>query len=388
MTVKKGGRPAGWKIDPVPLRQRMKVLAWTIERTSLMARRQGETLSASAIRQALRRSSTSTETVYVLGTVLGLTPREFVIDATYPAEEAKRIERRIGHPRPRIRTNHKPGILSSEVSRPQQDVKNVLVSATISERLLEAKSPPSLLEAVRSTVLFPSLNDAHKDTPFAPNMDYNHFIQLGVVLMIQEAGEAAPLVVGYNRSPGLNPVSYVHTQGLSILCTTGFVHGLGHMADLDMHEWIHQASTSPEEGERILLGGDDPSLLRLLAHRLDLTGRQYTLEPLGIVTNDQRHAAGNSGGGGDNRRVYTQYVFRLTVKLPDATNDLPSILRSIVLPPEEPVALRLDGAMESCLVDPHGRANLMDVLAWRALLDNANHHRESSTTFMRRFEVV
>jgi hypothetical protein len=255
-------------------------------------------------------------------------------------------------------------------------VKNVLRCQTTSEALLAGK-PPSLLAAIEASVLFPALGDSHKDTPFVPEFDYNHFVQLSVVVTVRPAGADHPFVVGYCRTPGMMPFSYVHTQGLAILWTTGFLHGLGHTADLDMHEWVLLAQQSPKQAAEAFMGTDDPVLLRLLGHRLDLSGHKWTISPLGVVANDQRSPTV--------RRVYSQYVFRVDVNLPDAPREIGPTLRELVIGPEQPVQLDWHDDRDERFVNGKGQPNLMDIVTWRALRGEAEHVAEGSAVFARPF---
>ena len=385
MARKKTGRPRGWRFDVELVRRRMEALVLTTARMALEAGRaglcpHGRPITESGLNEALRVGRTSKDTLVILCRLLALKPSALITDPQFPRNEAVELERQLNRTRRISIEDDATALARPGTLQPRQDLKNVLRSAHTRDALLNGQ-PPSLREAVLDSVLFPALDDAHKDLPFVPGTDYNHFIQLALVVPVWFAGDEQPVVLGYHRSPTILPYTYVHTQGVSLLWTTGFLHGLGQMADLDMHEWIELTGTqSPAEAQAAFLDGSDPTILRLLEHRLCLAGHQRTIRPLGVVTNDQR--------GQGKARVYTHYVFRCDLKLPDTPADRMLVLADLIAGREQPVPLHWNDHRDQRFRSANGRPNLMDIVVWRGLTGDGSRHEEGRAQFGRRFAVA
>ncbi|MEM9108477.1 MAG: hypothetical protein AAGC72_00445 [Planctomycetota bacterium] len=251
-----------------------------------------------------------------------------------------------------------------------QDKKNIIKDLATSRALITATGVPSLFESIYNSATFTPIDDAHKDKPFVPGMDYNHFLMIGAVLIINTPQKK--VAIGYHRSPNSDALAtYKHVDGLSILWATGFEFNLKETMDLDMWDWMNLVSQSPEQAEDAFIGKDDPTLLRLLSHKLTLTSGHCSIRPLCVITNDQRSKTKN--------RVYSQYVFAIDITSPTThakrngkADPLDKLMGQIIQKPDRSIAVAFKPDSQDYFKNAKGRVNKMDVAAWQRL------HRRAS----------
>ncbi|MBL9085003.1 MAG: hypothetical protein JNK76_24580 [Planctomycetales bacterium] len=237
--------------------------------------------------------------------------------------------------------------------KPQQDIKVAVNDAGVRERLLTGRNLPSFWEAFDATAMVTTVDDAHKDHPLFPGATYNHFLQPSVVVTLNWKNQSVPLACHRTTAPSL-PYN-VHTTGLAILFAADPCH---HLKNGCFTEWLSFARRKPKEAASSLLRGSQAILSEILKKTIDLRMHKPSLEPLCVITNDQRD--------GKNNRVYTQFVFRATVAVADGNVD------RFIGNFQTKRPLQFCRLAESCdplqaFVSASGRPNLMDQLAWSVL---------------------
>ena len=329
----------------------------------------GVRVGISSIRGALSQGKASPNTIRAFAVVLKLPPIDFVVDAETHADVLAAIEAAVSI-RGRQRIHGKGRTVSpQDPMRCIQDKKNLIRDPGVSRRLIKGIGVPSLFEAVYESVIFTPIDDAHKDQPYVPGMDYNHFLMIGAVLVVN--GQEGKSAIGYHRSISHLKGTYKHTRGLSILWATGYEFNLKETLDQDMWNWMRGASESPDEAQDAFIGKKDPALLRLLSHKLNLAPATCSISPLCVITNDQQHSR---------PRVYTQYVFRIEVTPRGKRRSIDQIMAEIVQEPDQSAAVAYKPDVQSQFVDHNEQANLMDVAAWQRLHSHKHWRRPSGIT--------
>lgn len=266
---------------------------------------------------------------------------------------------------------------------PKQDVKNVIRSEDLSQRLLAGESP-SLVQALRESAMFTPLNNDHKDIPFVPGSSHNHFLQLTAVVSLHDLGADQRYLLANIRDPGVSgPLMprFTHTKGLSILWTTGFFCGLKHSPAGDLDQWLSHVLAGQLTATHDFEGHDARLLRNLLGHRLRLGGYSRTTRPLGIITRDQRSA--------DRNRVYTHYTFEVEIRFSETKVDWQLMVDRLVVGPEKPRLVPAVDQVEQVLTNDRGRPLVMDLLAWRRLRNpNADTLRQATCSMTQGFEVI
>lgn len=253
-----------------------------------------------------------------------------------------------------------------------QERKLVIGSLEMSQRILSKRIKPSLAECLESSVVVTPANDAHKDYPVLKDWTYNHFFQVSIVIVLDVSDGSR--VISYDRIPRRGLPGNVHTTGLSILFTA---HTTWNLYDgqtlLDMWLQIDDPSTAVTQFQ----AGPAPILLQLMKPKIDLLGEKCLIEPLGIISRDQR-SEGFS-------RIYSQYVFavRLTVREKNVDRFLKSIRAPGIMLFRTPNSIDPE-----CHFCENNKANAMDIVAWRGLVGHAKAVSFQNAKFSRGFEVV
>lgn len=329
------------------------------------------------VRGVINEALASPNSIKALAVVLSLPTAEFVLNAdnhrdildAIDALLPKRVRERI-HSKGRI-------VHPKDPMHCVQDKKNLIRDPGLSRALINGIGVPSLFDAVYNSATFTPIDDAHKDVPFVPGMDYNHFLMIGAVLIVN--GHKEKTAIGYHRSVSHLKGTYKHTQGLSILWATGFEFNLKETMDRDMWNWMTLASETPDQAEQAFIGKNDPALLRLLSHKLTLNPKNCSIRPLCVVTNDQRPL--------NKPRIYTQYVFRIDVT-PQRRNQgkarsIDQLMGEFVQEPDQPAAVAFKPDVHTQFVNHKGHTNRMDVAAWHQLHPNKRRSTPQGITAAR-----
>lgn len=204
----------------------------------------------------------------------------------------------------------------------KHDLKNVITSSTVSERLRTLIDVPSVLEIVCSTESQFFAKDHQKDVPHSPEVGHNHFFGLSVVFCIDHVEKGREILFN-SRQPVKGTPANVHTQGYSILVAGSFSRGLGFNSPRlpqDIDPWLQEVLIGHKTGgiskaditaDR-LYSGNRPHLLGIISYKVvPPTNIPFTISPLGFVTRDETQENG--------KRIYTQAVFVMTIKPPEST---------------------------------------------------------------------
>ena len=257
-----------------------------------------------------------------------------------------------------------------------QDIKVLVASAQICKSLLQRGPRPTFLDCVLHSVAFTPIDDKHKDYPFVPQSKYNHFFQPSAVVVIQQRKDM--YVLACKRTAQDGSPDYLHTQGRSILFASDYLRKVHRHRQSPMDRWVQIANRDKKKGVRDFLDKEG-TLVQILQYKIDLLQRASLVEPLGVISNDQRAKGSN--------RVYTQFVFRIDVRLKDR-EDIDRAVRAISAPGL--VLSRLPGDLdpEAYFVGRAGRKNAMDILAWQTLHSSERQLKYQSARFTRGFDVV
>lgn len=368
-----GRRTIRIDVDAAALKQRMITLGVTRQTVVDRADDAGIQLSVGSVDGATGNGKASPATIRALAIALELSPAAFIlqpedhlaliaeIEVLLPFQVQLRRRGQFqefrGRGLGRERKHDKGHLLRiKDPMQCVQDKKNLIKDPKLSRSLIKGIGVPSLFDAVYSSVTFTPIDDDHKDEPFVRDMTYNHFLMIGVVLVVN--GKQDKTAIGYHRSVSHLKGTYKHTQGLSILWATGFEFNLKEAIDRDMWNWMKLASLHPDRAEDTFLGKEDPALLRLFSHKLSLTPSVCSIRPLCVVTNDQRKTK---------PRVYTQYIFQIDVTPRGKANIIEQIMNTYVTEPDQPVAVPFKHDMHKHFTNHKGEPNLMDTAAWQAL---------------------
>lgn len=254
-----------------------------------------------------------------------------------------------------------------------QDVKVILTCPSISLALLQGGDVPSFLECIRSSATVVTVDDAHKDHPLYPTIGYNHFISAAVVVTLPQVDGAC--VLGYHRAPISHMPHHIHTRGLSIFFSCSPHRNLVRHARTEFDEWLHVCATESCRADEVLIGRHAPLLLRALRSKIDLCPYQTTIMPLGVVTRDVR--------SDKHRRVYTQYVYQVEVKIKH--RNLDQFVHGVKT--GGLTLSRLHSATDERVLftDQQRRENAQDLVVWRSLRSSAAMVRDGATQFRRGF---
>ena len=345
-------------INSDTIRIRIDTAGLVVNEIVTKAEQHGIEISESSIREALRVNKASPQVIRALSLTLEVSPFEFVADKDQHQEVLQPIHDELGTTeRTRIYSGGRVR-RANDPSQNVQDKKNVITDPRVSNSLIKMIGVPSLYKAVCSSAIFTPLDDAHKDTPYVPGMDYNHFLMIGAIVTLNWPGLDKPVAIAYHRSPGKLQYTYKHTKGLSVLWATGFDYPVGVTSDLDMQQWIDLATESPEQAEEAFMTGMNSTLVRLLSHKLKLSPYPLSIKKLGVVTNDQRK---------DKPRVYTQYVFQIMIDLDRIPRSVDSLLKVIVQEPDQPELFSLSRHASDQLINYEGQSILVDLAAWNLM---------------------
>jgi|GEM_PF-6600407 len=385
------GRPPGWAVDVEVVRRRQKARCLTQQAVEDESRRISQTdpsvvpVTAKSYSNALSKGRFSTDMVRAVTLVLKLRPTEFLHpDENFPWEEATRLNRILNRAERQRAVRQDISRIGAEMAQRPQDVKNVISDPTISEGLITNENPPALLDAVKSTLLFPAINSAHKDQPFAPGFSYNHFLQISAVVQAKLKGGKNAVYVGYFRHPRNVAANYLHTQGYSVLWATSYKYNLNLETDLDMLDWVETANNEgPQAAKELFLNPHNGTLLNLLDHKLAFEIGRCEVSPLGVITNDQRN---DSTGC---KRVYTQYAFLVDITPHHTFSDEKSLVRNIVRKHDDAVTIAPIPQADTQLMDERlGKKNAMDALIWRSLFSSKNRLVDQNANFERTIQLT
>jgi hypothetical protein len=247
------------------------------------------------------------------------------------------------------------------------DLKDILVDKPTSRMLLD-NSPPCFAQAVACSRTVMPNKDADKDFPVVEGWDYNHFIAPGAVVAITSDSDDEPKWLMYSRSPSPVGSSHVHTQGWAILWGASYAYRIPKLPGQPMDQWMRTAEAQINGRSEGIASATDGLLRSLLTRKLRIQNLQFTSAPLAVITNDQREKTSDK----ETRRVYTQYVFGLTITLPRSTV-LHDLIQSL---PIDGVELRIVPTNVDPMRqfrDKKGRTNTMDVLAWHCINGSLAH---------------
>lgn len=376
MPINNVGRPARMGISAESIIQRLGDSGQAVACIVAAAKQFKITrVSTSTVRTALKDQKAALPTIKAIVLAMSKPTLDFVRDDRFTQELAdailRDVEQLTSHPRRRLTADKVLLGRNTPLLQPQ-DVKNLIKDKTISQRLIKRNNLPSLYEAITHSKMYHPDADARKDRPDVEGFEYNHFLQIGAVALVIHPESKVPVAAGYNRVPGGSVKgTYLHTSGVSILWATGFIFGLAVTRDMEITDWVATAYHEPEKAADAFMGRDNPVLLQLLSHKLNLYGCSRTIRPLGIVTNDQRK------GRSPRPRIYTQYLFEVRITLKDK-RPLERCLRSIVQEPDQVQPVLLEPGAERQFFDLKGEPNRMDIAAWKLLLGAKVDHPDAA----------
>jgi hypothetical protein len=265
-----------------------------------------------------------------------------------------------------------------------QDVKSVIRSRALSNRLLHLKNPPSLFDSIRDSVNFLPVDDQHKDKPFLTGHKYNHFLQLSALISVISASVRSTEVIGYYRSAVPGRPHHLHTQGVAILWGISFYYGPVRSPALPiLQEWMESVARDTQAASDSFYGSSDCVLTKLVRHKIpNLANVPKRIFPLGVITRDERDPNGQG-------RVYTQYVFNIQIDKP-ASDHTGRFIQVLGIPDVRllPLSLTRDDA-ESLFINPTTKKNNpMDIAAWRSLRGTADTLQVDRARCVRGFTLV
>lgn len=358
MAKKRAGRQTSrLPIKADVLRKQIAALSLSHGEVVTRAEHAGILISVTSLRGALSAGIASPRTISAFVAALQLSTEDFVVDEKNDHQDVLTSIDRLLATQGRQRIHSQGRIVHPrDPMHCVQDKKNLIRDERLSRALIKGMGVPSLFDAVYNSATFTPLDDAHKDQPFVPGMDYNHFLMIGCVLVLNTPREKT--AVGYHRAVSHLKGTYKHTQGLSVLWATGFEFNIKETTDQHMWNWMTLASESPNQAEDAFIGKKDPALLRLLSHKLSLNPRICSISPLCVITNDQRQ---------HKPRVYTQYVFQIEVTPKGKPQPVDKLMGDVVQNPDQPAAVAFKPEVQGQFVNHKGRTNKMDVAAWQQL---------------------
>lgn len=265
----------------------------------------------------------------------------------------------------------------------KMDRKNVLMKLALSARILKNR-PPTLAECVAKSCKWLTPTAAHKDIPYSPDLPYNHFLQVAAVIEFCNANPAYRARLTYSREEVHDAIQQFRLGNSCLWAASFDFRERGR--DKAMDEWMEMVAGDPEAAAEEFIRDRDSILSRLLKYKIDLHGSEPVgIRPWGVVTNDL-HAAGKA------KRVYSQYVFRVTVNVNESWRDLVAAMRNTkqprILANVDSFGLLPEGTDERLYFrDKNGSPNLMDIVVWRSLTSSAKCIREGSATFVRGFDL-
>lgn len=250
-------------------------------------------------------------------------------------------------------------------------LKNIIIDESTRQSLLAGR-PPSLFNSVcaSQTLLVSEENK--------PN---NHFFGIGIVLFIESPVTGSPLLLGYHRIVNPREPGSIHRIGCSILFHTSYYFRVaGCPGPLDA--WVELADRKPPEAAVDFMRLPRGTLLALLnENKWWIPPLKGTCEPLGVVTNDLRAVKGEE-------RVYTQYVFKTTLRLPKAKT-MKNIKETVALfaPPKFHV-LPMAAVEPEFFLTSGPTPKSMDYLALRGVLGTGSWLTHEHAHFRRGFTIA
>ena len=146
-----------------------------------------------------------------------------------------------------------------------------------------------------------------------------------------------------------------------------------------MDLWIEHLGRDRHVAIRTFASSPECILLQLLRYKIEFGGLDTLCEPFGVVTNDLRTADGG--------RVYTQYVFRVTLAACTPENVSAMLSRIRVRRGGHVYPLAADFRGDE-LVDHDGRKNPMEYVAWEALHNDEPTFSYETARFTRGFALA
>ncbi len=258
----------------------------------------------------------------------------------------------------------------------RQDVKLVLASRDLSNALASGRGIPSFAECLKASKVCTAMDDTHKDHPFLPSLNVNHFIQPSLVVTLDVA--SGPKVLGYARAKKPMHPGHVHTVGMSMLFGCSPVWNVVRQPQTPLDVWLDLTTADAADARHTLVAGECPVVLQLAQYKIDLVGYKCRIWPLGVITKDERRQSFN--------RIYTQYVFQ--VRLAVTVRHVDQMVKRIPVDGMALYRLASDQDAEVVFAGKEGRVNMMDIVAWQALHCDEMHLEYGHAKFWRGFAVV
>ena len=259
----------------------------------------------------------------------------------------------------------------------KSDRKNILRDADISARLLRGE-PPSLAECILASRTV-NIELTEKNRPLDKSLPYNHFVAPSAVFSVRDALSGRMVRLGFTRTPQPRDPGFRLTTGAAVLWNASYNYDLAHEKGAPMDLWIEQLTQDRSAAVRTFASGPECTLLQVLRYKIELVAIDAVCERFGVITNDLRSADGG--------RVYTQYVFHVTLAAAAAEN-LPQVLARIrVRRGGQLYQLPTDFRGDE-LVGQEGRKNPMEYVAWEMLHSDEPTFAYETTRFTRGFAVA
>jgi hypothetical protein len=303
-----------------------------------------------------------------------LTPEE-IQDETRRREVARRPAPGSSHNRTPPRY---PGELPSSLPpKLKSDRKNILRDPGVSARLLRGQ-PPSLAESVMASRTV-NIEVAEKNRPLGDWLSYNHFIAPSAVFSVRDASSGRLVRLGYTRTAQPRDPGFRLTTGAAILWNASYSYDLAHEKGSPMDVWIEHLALDRPDAVRLFASGPECTLLQTLRYKIDISALEAACEPLGVITYDLR----NPDGG----RVYTQYVFHVTLAACVA-EDVSALLSRIRIRRGGHLYPLAADFMGDELVGQDGQKNPMEYVAWEGLHNDKPTFSYKTALFTRGFVVA
>jgi hypothetical protein len=148
-----------------------------------------------------------------------------------------------------------------------------------------------------------------------------------------------------------------------------------------MDVWIEHLAQNRDAAARTFASGPECTLLQILHYKIEFVGLDVVCDRFGVITNDLR----SRGGGGG--RVYTQFVFHLTLTaaIPEP---LSTMLSRIQVKRGGHVYPLPNDFRGDELVGQDGQKNPMEYVAWEALHNDNPMFSYGAAHFTRGFIVA
>jgi hypothetical protein len=226
-----------------------------------------------------------------------------------------------------------------------------------------------------------TIDVAQKNRPLGETLSYNHFVAPSAVLSIRDAASGRLVRLGYTRAAQPRDPGFRLATGAAILWNASYNYDLAHDKGAPMDVWIEHLAQDRHSAVRSFASGPECTLLQVLRYKIEFVGLDAVCDRFGVITNDLR------SGGGSGGRVYTQYVFHLTLAaaIPEALSTMLSRVQVKRGGQVYPLANDFQGDE---LVGQDGQKNPMEYVAWEALHNGYPTFSYGTAQFTRGFIVA